>query len=285
MVCVRKDRHTANGSCNPLLNNGCAMLDKRLYRLLIFVLLFLFVCSGCAKRVEISKIPPQKKPAGQDSVTKAPPQKKNPYDPSSIAGQFYAASLELGAPIFIRIFKESRELELWVEKGETFVLFKTYRIACFSGSLGPKLREGDRQAPEGFYFVSPSRMNPYSRFHLAFNIGYPNRYDRAHHRTGGDIMVHGNTVSIGCFAMTDRIIEEIYTIAEYAFKSGQPFFRVHIFPFRMTEENMQRHLASPHIEFWKNLQAGYEFFEKLRRPPNVNVKHRRYTFEYEPCKT
>ena len=117
--------------------------------------------------------------------------------------------LPVGAHIFIRIFKLERELELWARQGSRFELIRIYPICYFSGQLGPKLREGDEQTPEGFYFVTPEQLNPNSRFHLSFNIGYPNRYDRAHGRTGAAIMVHGNCVSIGCFAMTDPIIEEL----------------------------------------------------------------------------
>ena len=135
-------------------------------------------------------------------------------------------SLTLGSPIFIRIFKESKELEVWVKKGLVYHLFKTYAIHYFSGGLGPKLKEGDRKAPEGFYYVTPSRMNPYSRYHLSFNLGYPNPYDRAHGRTGSALMVHGSIVSIGCFAMTDPRIEEIYTLADKALRGGQKYFRV-----------------------------------------------------------
>ena len=189
--------------------------------------------------------------------------------------------MSLGSPIFIRIFKESRELEVWVENGERFDLFKTYRICTFSGDLGPKLRQGDNQAPEGFYFVNPSRMNPASRFHLSFNLGYPNMYDRAHGRTGAYLMVHGDCVSIGCYAMTDAGIEEIYTVAEDALRKGQPFFRVHVFPFRMTEQNMKRHAGSRWIRFWENLREGHDHFEKYGRPPNVEVIDRRYVFEKE----
>jgi len=161
------------------------------------------------------------------------------------------------------------------------VLFKTYPIAYFSGELGPKLREDDEQAPEGFYYVSSSRMNPNSKFHLSFNIGYPNLYDHAHQRTGSAIMVHGNTLSIGCFAMTDPMIEEIYTIADHALNAKQRFFRVHVFPFRMTDANMTRHAQSPHIIFWKNLQEGYRFFERTHRPPNAIVEHNQYIFEVD----
>ncbi len=192
--------------------------------------------------------------------------------------EFKQAKLKLGAPIFIRIFKQEKKLEIWVQKNSKFVLFKTYPIAYYSGTLGPKFKEGDSQAPEGFYYVLPSQMNPNSRFHLSFNIGYPNQYDRAKQRTGSAIMVHGNTVSIGCFAMTDQLIEEIYTIADQALNAGQKFFRVHVFPFRMTAANMQRHAKSAHYQFWKNLQVGYLFFERTKQPPNVTVRNKQYQF-------
>jgi murein L,D-transpeptidase YafK len=186
--------------------------------------------------------------------------------------------LRFGSPIFIRIFKESKELEVWMKRGGRFSLFQTYAIHHFSGTLGPKQREGDRQAPEGFYHVPPSQMNPRSRFHLAFNLGYPNRYDRAHNRTGSALMIHGSTVSIGCFAMTDRRIEEIYTLADAALRSGQKFFRVHIFPFRMTEANLRHHADSEWLGFWRNLKTGHDYFERRVSPPDVTVSNHKYTF-------
>jgi len=187
--------------------------------------------------------------------------------------------LAYGAPVFIRVFKEEKELEVWVKKGEIFKLFRTYGIVAMSGRLGPKLREGDRQAPEGFYFVTPSRMNPNSRFHLSFNLGYPNTYDQAHQRTGSALMVHGNKVSIGCFAMTDAKIEEIYALADAALRNGRKFFRVHCFPFRMTKENMKNHSDSQWLLFWKNLKTGYDYFERTKQPPNVLMKNNKYVFE------
>ena len=189
--------------------------------------------------------------------------------------------LQLGSPVFIRIFKKSRELELWVEHqpSQEFRHFKTWRIAAMSGKPGPKTAEGDLQAPEGFYHVPRSRMKPDSRFHLAFNLGYPNTYDRAHGRTGSFLMVHGNRVSIGCFAMTDPGIEEIYTLCQTALQQGQPYFRVHSFPFRMTPEHLARQQNSPHHPFWLNLKEGYDHFEKHRTPPNVTVRDQRYRFE------
>jgi murein L,D-transpeptidase YafK len=187
--------------------------------------------------------------------------------------------LHFGAAIFIRIFKESSELELWIEGQEKYTLFKTYKICCFSGKLGPKIKDGDRQSPEGFYFVKPSQLNPYSQFHLSINIGYPNAYDRSHGRTGSALMIHGNCVSVGCYAMTDKIVEEIYAVSDAALRNGQPYFRVHIFPFRMTDKNMRKHKNSDWYSFWANLKEGYDIFEINRRPPNVLVENKRYAFE------
>lgn len=187
--------------------------------------------------------------------------------------------LKYGSPIFIRIFKEESLLELWVESDNgKFVHFKDYAICRFSGDLGPKLKEGDNQSPEGFYFVNGGRLNPWSQFHLSFNLGYPNQYDRFHGRTGSALMVHGRCVSIGCYAMTDSYINEIYALAVAALKGGQPFFRVHAFPFKMNNEILSRYRAHHWYSFWENLKTGYDYFENTRRPPNVNVKNGRYVF-------
>ncbi len=191
------------------------------------------------------------------------------------------AGLKFGDPVFIRAFKEEDRLEVFVRNRATgkFDLFRSYPIAAASGGLGPKLREGDGQVPEGFYVVPPAAMKPDSQFHLSFNIGYPNEYDRAHQRTGSVIMVHGNCVSIGCLAMTDEKIEEIYTLCGAAHERGQGYFRVHIFPFRMTSERMLKSAGDPNEEFWMNLKAGYDLFEKNRVPPDVSVLDGRYRFE------
>jgi murein L,D-transpeptidase YafK len=186
---------------------------------------------------------------------------------------------EFGSPIFIRIFKESSELEVWVEADSCFRLFQTYPICSFSGRLGPKRRHGDRQAPEGFYYVSPVRMNPHSRHHLAFDLGYPNAHDRLQGWTGSALMVHGRCASVGCYAMTNAFIEEIFALADAALRNGQRFFRVHAFPFRMTAEEMERHRDFGWDAFWANLREGYLFFEEKRRPPNVLVRGGRYAFE------
>ncbi len=191
-----------------------------------------------------------------------------------------ASDLELGAPVFLRAFKEERVLELFARDADSgsFVLFRGYPIAAASGVLGPKLREGDRQVPEGFYAVSAGAMNPNSDFHLSFNIGYPNGYDRGHSRTGSFIMVHGGASSSGCLAMTDSAIEEIYTLCAAALAAGQPGFQVHVFPFRMTEENLAAHAGSPWDSFWADLKEGHDRFERDAVPPTVRVEDGRYVF-------
>ena len=183
-----------------------------------------------------------------------------------------------GSPVFMRIFKEENELEVWMKTGPRYDLYKTFRICKYSGGLGPKLRQGDRQSPEGFYRVGASALNPNSQYHLSFNLGFPNEYDRAHGRTGSYLMVHGNCVSIGCYAMTDKRIEEIYGLAEAALKNGQDYFQVHSFPFRMTDNNMRRHKLSEWYGFWENLKQGYDKFERERIPPKVMVWDKRYVF-------
>lgn len=190
-----------------------------------------------------------------------------------------ANNFKLTDSVFIRIFKEERVLELWKKKQDrkNYELYKTYPICSFSGGLGPKIKIGDSMSPEGFYFVNQGRLNPFSRFHLSFNIGFPNSYDRSHGRTGKYLMVHGNCVSIGCYAMGDSAIEEIYILVEQALKLHN-IVRVHIFPFRMTAANMQKHNAPKWRSFWENLQVGYQWFEEKKRPPNVKVQQRRYVF-------
>lgn len=193
-----------------------------------------------------------------------------------IRAEMAASSLRLGDPIFMRIFKESDELELWVKSGATYELYKTFPICTWSGGLGPKLREGDGQSPEGFYSVMRGQMNPKSQYHLSFNLGFPNAFDRSQGRTGSFLMVHGNCVSIGCYAMTDAGIEEIWLVADEALKAGQPEFLVHAFPFRMTDEALANHASSQWLPFWRALKIGHDRFEATRIPPAVSVANSAY---------
>ncbi len=181
------------------------------------------------------------------------------------------------APILVRIFKEESELEVWKARSDgRFYHFRTYPICNWSGGLGPKIRQGDKQSPEGFYQVTRAQLNPKSKYHLSYNLGYPNALDRAYGRTGDFLMVHGDCRSAGCYAMTDALVEELYALAREAFNGGQKAFQVHAFPFRMTEENMRRHRRSKWYPFWRQLKEGYDAFEKTRLPVKVAVCERRY---------
>lgn len=171
-----------------------------------------------------------------------------------------------GRAVFIRIIKEDFELELWLRQDDGWQIFKRYPIAGMSGTLGPKEREGDCQAPEGFYRVFQGALNPHSRYYLSFNIGYPNEYDRSLGRTGSNIMVHGSDVSIGCFAMTDAGVEEIYTLVAEALRAGQEYVPVQVYPFRMTEERLREEQQSPHYSFWLHLLPGWQHTENCSEP-------------------
>lgn len=208
------------------------------------------------------------------NMDKAPQAAKT--DKLSLQMELSKKGLRKGLPTFIRIFKEDSELELWMETKGKWVLFRTFDICSWSGQLGPKLKEGDRQSPEGFYSVSKGALNPNSKYHLSFNLGFPNRYDRAHGRTGSFLMVHGNCVSIGCYAMTDQGIDMIYPLVEAALNHGQRRVPVHIFPFRMTDENMQRHAGSVWRDFWADLRPAYAAFNATGQVPVIEVEARRY---------
>lgn len=193
-----------------------------------------------------------------------------------------ALGLRLGAPAHVRLFKDESELEVWLQGADgRFVLFRRYPICTWSGALGPKQKQGDNQAPEGFYRVAAGQLNPASRYHLAFNLGYPNAYDRAHGRTGDFLMVHGNCVSIGCYAMGDAAIEEIYTLVAGALASGQRAFEVHAFPFRLEDATLHARRDSPWHAFWGELQPAYAAFERTHRVPRVRVRDAHYVVEVE----
>ena len=196
---------------------------------------------------------------------------RRPPNPT-LQDRLEARGFRFGAPAFIRIFKKEEVLEVWLQKdnGE-YALFLDYPICIYSGELGPKTREGDKQSPEGFYTVGREAMNPNSQYHLSFNLGYPNAYDRAHGYSGSLLMVHGKCVSIGCYAMGDRQIEEIYTLVGAALQRGQPFVRVHAFPFRMTDANLAAYSEHRWYDFWRMLKPGYDYFERYHQPPEIDV--------------
>jgi murein L,D-transpeptidase YafK len=192
--------------------------------------------------------------------------------------------MDLRSPILIRIFKEDSTLEVWKQQKSTgrYVFLKDYDICAWSGVLGPKIKEGDRQAPEGFYTIRPAQMNPDSDYYLAFNMGYPNEFDRSLGRTGSELMVHGACSSRGCYSMTDENIQEIYTLGRLAFQGGQREFQVEAYPFRMTPENIAKHRNDPNMPFWMMLKEGYDHFDVTGQPPKVDVCEHRYIFNSVP---
>ena len=182
--------------------------------------------------------------------------------------------------ILVRIFKEEAELDVW--KQDTtghFQLLKIYPICRWSGDLGPKMHEGDRQTPEGFYTIAPELMNPNSNFYLAINTGFPNAFDKSNSRHGTFLMIHGDCSSSGCYAMTDEQIGEIYSLARDSLLGGRPSFQVQAYPFRLTPANLARHRTNPHIAFWKMLKVGNDHFEATHLEPKVDVCDRRYVFD------
>lgn len=182
----------------------------------------------------------------------------------------------MGSAVFIRAFKQEGEMELWVQGDAGWRLLKTYPICAWSGQLGPKLAQGDRQTPEGVYSVGQRQLNPASSYHLSFNLGYPNAYDRHHRRTGDYLMVHGDCVSIGCYAMTHAGIEEIYTLVAAALSAGQRQVAVHLFPFRLEAARLAEQREHLWFEFWSELQPIYAAFESKREPPAVKVVNGHY---------
>jgi murein L,D-transpeptidase YafK len=187
------------------------------------------------------------------------------------------------SPMVVRVFKQESELEIWKQDNSgRFALLKTYPICRWSGELGPKIKEGDRQAPEGFYDITPAQMNPNSQYYLSFNLGYPNAFDRAHGRSGAHLMVHGDCSSRGCYSMTDEQIGEIYALARESFFGGQKSFQVQAYPFRMTPANFAKHRNNPHMAFWKMLKRGNDHFEVTGMEPKVDVCEKRYVFNAQP---
>jgi len=200
-------------------------------------------------------------------------------DLSRLAARLDRAGVKPGLPVHLRIYKLESEIELWVQKDGRFQLFATYPICMWSGRLGPKLKEGDRQAPEGFYTVDKDALNPNSRMHLSFNLGFPNVYDRGKGRTGSFLMVHGGCASIGCYAVTDDVVDEIWAFVTKALDNGQDRIPVHAFPFRMTERNMRLRSGDQWSGFWRDLKKGHDLFERSGVPPKVSVCEGRYVFE------
>jgi murein L,D-transpeptidase YafK len=188
-------------------------------------------------------------------------------------------NMDRGAPVLLRIYKEERALEVWKQdRTGKFTLLQSYPICKFSGKLGPKIAQGDYQAPEGFYDITPAQLNPQSSEFLSFNIGFPNAFDRSLGRTGSFLMVHGGCRSVGCYAMTDYQMEEIYGLVEEAFRGGQDRVQLQAFPFQMTAENLTRHADDANAPFWEMLKTGSDAFSATGVPPKVAICNQRYVF-------
>ncbi len=202
--------------------------------------------------------------------------------PDRIVAEMAKKGMDRNSPIMIRILKEEGVMEIWKAKTDNrFDKIAEYKICAWSGRLGPKVKEGDRQAPEGFYNLTPANLNPNSKYYLAINTGFPNKYDSANGRNGVNLMIHGACSSSGCYSMTDQQVLEIYAFARDAFKGGQKTIQLEAFPFRMTAENMVRHRLNSNIDFWKMLKAGYDDFEVTKRPPEVEVCEKKYVFNQQ----
>ncbi len=211
------------------------------------------------------------------------PTKSAPALSPELLAQLRQRNMPRYSRILLRVFKEEAELELWKQDASGhFQLLKTYPICRWSGDLGPKMHEGDRQAPEGFYTITPALLNPNSEFYLAINTGFPNSFDKANGRDGSFLMIHGSCWSSGCYAMTDEQIAEIYALARESFAGGQPSFQVQAYPFRLTPANLARHRNSPHLPFWMMLKVGNDHFEATHLEPKVDVCNRHYVFDGYP---
>lgn len=199
--------------------------------------------------------------------------------PKLLLDQMAAIGSAPGQPMVVRVYKESSELEVWkrTTTGD-YALLKTYPICKWSGALGPKIKEGDYQSPEGFYDVTPGLMNPKSSYYLSFNVGFPNKFDQAWERTGSYLMIHGDCKSVGCYAMTDEGIKELYALVRESFRGGARSVQLQLLPFRMTEANLASHADSAHAPFWRNLKEGTDIFDATKQPPVVEVCEKRYVF-------
>lgn len=196
----------------------------------------------------------------------------------SLAKKLHEIGWKEGGEVFIRIFKDEHVLELFGRHDGHWQLLKTYEICRYSGKLGPKFAEGDRQAPEGFYMVGKKQLNPFSRHHLSFNLGFPNEVERAQGKTGSFLMVHGGCTSIGCYAITDPAVDEVYKIVEVALEGGQKAVAVHAFPFRLTAMKLAQYQSHPAFAFWEELKPGYDAFELQRTLPVVYACNDKYGF-------
>lgn len=237
-------------------------------------------CIACAFLLAWSLIAAARSAAAEGAGAPSKPGIERSLSDAADAGELErrlaAKGMAAGSPIMLRIFKTESELEVWVHNGARFDLFAVYPICNWSGRLGPKLTEGDRQSPEGLYSIGARQLHRTGRWRRSLDIGFPNTFDRAHGRTGSYILVHGGCTSTGCYAMTNPVMEEVFTLSEAALAQGQERIQVHVFPFRMTQENLAAHAHNHWNGFWTSLKEAYDLFERTHAPPQVSVCDSRY---------
>lgn len=258
--------------------------DLSRLRLVAVMILCLIACGDAhALTIELKDVAPDRVERQRAAATGALPLPGTP-NVAVLQERLREKGVTLASPIVIRIFKAESELEVWKQQGKSgpFVLFATYPVCHWSGTLGPKLRDGDKQAPEGFYTVSRAQARHVGRWPISIDLGYPNILDQSQARTGSDILIHGGCSSVGCFAMTNPVSEEIHQLTLAAIDAGEEIVPVYVLPFRMTNENMIAQRSSPWIAFWNNLKEGYDLFERTHRPPSVGVCSGRYIFSEAP---
>jgi len=243
----------------------------------IFIVIIMAILHTLFEEKQVSSKDTEIKKTSTTSKSTSVKSKKHTKAEVPFSARLKALHAKVGDRVFIRILKKEAMLEVWIKPEHTYRLFKQYPICAYSGHLGPKLKQGDKQAPEGFYKVTKGLLNPNSKFHLAFNLGYPNAYDKAHKRTGSYLMVHGECASVGCYAMTNAKIEEIYKLVAQALKHGQKYVQVYAFPFYMTDINMAKHSNNQWYDFWTELKEGYDYFEAEKLPPTIKIKKGHYT--------
>ena len=231
--------------------------------------------SASALTIELKDVAPDRVERQRAAAKGAIPLPNTP-EVGRTAARLTEKGLAAGNAVMLRVFKETSELELWMEKDGVFTHFATYPICHWSGTLGPKQREGDKQTPEGFYTITNRQLHRAGRWTRALNLGFPNVYDESQARSGSYILIHGGCSSVGCFAMTDPVIAEVYQLSSAALQKGQAHIPVHVFPFRMTDANLDKHRTGEWYQFWQNLKEGYDTFERTHRPPRISVCDNRY---------
>ena len=254
---LQDDQEEHLSSNKEELTMVCSCVSLKHMKILLPILLSFFL-AACNTTTQFSRKDPQRGLVVQHQYTAS-------------------AGAHANAPVLLRIIKESKTLELWKQnKDSSWSHVKTYDICTYSGELGPKRRQGDRQAPEGFYSITRSSLNPMSSEHLSINTGFPNARDRSHGYTGSALMIHGGCSSRGCYAITDPAMEGLYAAVRDALKAGQPSIQIQIYPFAMSDFRMSREKNNPNYVFWQELKAGWDKFEKTKQPLTVDVRRGQY---------